>query len=384
VSTQLSTAAFTAALDRQDRTFERAFSVLRQGIAERVFPGAAAAVNYRGTLVALKGIGSFTCDAGSPVVTAETIYDLASLTKVMATTTMAMLLYERGIVKLEQPVAESVPEFAGGNRRRRRVTLGMLLAHSSGLPAYARLFERAKNREELVLAACRAPLEAEPGTHAEYSDLGFIVLGEALARLALEPLDEFCRRKIFAPLGMSQTRFCPPAPWKQRIPPTVADRDFRRRRVQGEVHDENASVMHGVAGHAGLFAPAGDVARFAHAMLSGGHPILRPETLRRFTRRQPPGTRALGWDTPTAPSQSGRYFSPESFGHLGYTGTSLWIDPARQLAVTLLTNRTWPNVGASEEIKQVRPRFHDAVVEALEPGGDKPLFTTETQSHGEG
>jgi CubicO group peptidase (beta-lactamase class C family) len=143
---------------------------------------------------------------------------------------------------------------------------------------------------------------------------------------------------------------------------------FRNRIIQGEVQDENASVLGGVAGHAGVFSTAADLAKFAHAQLSGGHPILRPETVALFTRREsaPPGTsRALGWDTPSTPSQSGQHFSPASFGHLGYTGTSLWIDPVRQLSVTLLTNRTWPDC-SNQAIKQVRPQFHDAVVEAVE------------------
>jgi len=166
---------------------------------------------------------------------------------------------------------------------------------------------------------------------------------------------------------MAHTGFCPPATRRAQIPPTVNDRTFRHRVVQGEVHDENASVMGGVAGHAGVFGPAGDVALCAHAILNGGRPILRPETVALFTRPQsnPPGTsRALGWDTPSQPSQSGRYLSPTAFGHLGYTGTSLWIDPELHLAITLLTNRTWPD-HSSQAIKQVRPAFHDAVVQAL-------------------
>jgi CubicO group peptidase (beta-lactamase class C family) len=243
----------------------------------------------------------------------------------------------------------------------------MLLAHSSGVPAYQRLFEKAPARDALLRAAFALPLEADPGTRAEYSDIGFMVLGEALARIAGEALDSFCRREVFGPLGMTQTTFHPPAAWKPKIPPTVDDRYFRRRIVQGEVHDENASVLGGVAGHAGVFAPAADVATFAHAILSGGGPILRSETVAIFTRREntPAGTsRALGWDTPSPPSQSGQYFSSRSFGHLGYTGTSLWIDPEGRFSVTLLTNRTWPDQ-STQGIKQVRPRFHDAVVEAM-------------------
>ncbi|MGH9669496.1 MAG: serine hydrolase domain-containing protein [Terriglobales bacterium] len=341
---------------------------MRQGIAERAFPGASAAVAYHGKLVALAGFGRFTYEPETPAVSADTVFDLASLTKVVATTTMAMLLFERGVLELEAPAAGILPEFRHGEDcRRAQVTLRMLLAHSSGLPGYLRLYQSAEGREAVLAAACSAPLEADPGTRAEYSDIGFIVLGEVLARLADEPLDRFCQREVFGPLGMSTTGFRPPAEWKEGTPPTLDDRVFRRRVVQGEVHDENAFAMGGVAGHAGLFGAARDLATFAHVMLGGGRPILRPETVAQFTHREtsPPGTsRALGWDTPTSPSQSGKHFSPRSFGHLGYTGTSLWLDPERQLSVVLLTNRTWPDC-ASEKIKEVRPAFHDAVVECL-------------------
>jgi len=340
---------------------------LREAFAAKAFPGASAAVTLRGKLVVLAGFGRFTYDAGAPELTADTVFDLASLTKILATTTMAMLLFERGVLELGAPVAAVLSQFRGGDCRRAQVTLRMLLAHSSGLPGYLRLYESAKDREAMLTSACTAPLEADPGVRAEYSDIGFIVLGEALARLADEPLDRFCQREVFGPLGMSTTGFCPPSDWRERIPPTVDDHDFRQRVVQGEVHDENASAMDGVAGHAGLFGAARDLATLAHVLLEGGRPILRAETIALFSRREtsPPGTsRALGWDTPSLPSQSGKHFSPRSYGHLGYTGTSLWLDPERQLSVTLLTNRTWPDRG-SEKIKEVRPRFHDAIVEAL-------------------
>lgn len=351
----------------QDERFARAFSVLREAISQRAFPGCALSILHGGKLVALKSMGRFTYEPSSPAVQADTIFDLASVSKVVATTPMAMLLYERGQLDLEATVASLLPEFAGDDPRRDEVTVRMLLAHSSGLPAYERLFERAQNREELFRAALTMPLAADPGTRAEYSDIGFIILGELLARLADEPLDRFCRREVFGPLGMARTGYCPPAAWRTQIPPTVDDRTFRHRVVQGEVHDENASMLGGVAGHAGVFAPAADIALFAHAMLNGGRPILRPETLALFTHREqsPPGTsRALGWDTPSQPSQSGRHLSPAAFGHLGYTGTSVWIDPELQLAITLLTNRTWPD-HSNQAIKQVRPKFQDSVVEAL-------------------
>ncbi len=230
-------------------------------------------------------------------------------------------------------------------------------------------FSAQKPKEDLLAAAFAVALTADPGTSAEYSDIGFIILGIALERIADESLASFCQREIFGPLGMAQTLFNPPGTWRVAIPPTVDDRTFRNRIIQGEVHDENASVLGGIAGHAGVFATSQDVAIFAHAMLNGGKPLVRPQTLALFTKREtsPSGTsRALGWDTPSAPSQSGKYFSARSFGHLGYTGTSLWIDPERQLSVALLTNRTWPDC-SSQAIKLVRPKFHDAVIEALYP-----------------
>jgi CubicO group peptidase (beta-lactamase class C family) len=363
----------TDAFNAQDDQFQRAFDVLRSGIDQRAFPGAAAGVVHRGKLVALKGLGRFTYAPESPAVNAGAIYDLASVSKVFATTAACMILYERGLFKLDRPVIELLPDFAGSgseqnDAHRQQVTLRMLLAHSSGLPDYLRFFETAHNKDELLRQALQVPLSAAPGARAEYSDIGFILLGEVLERLTHEHLDQFCYREIFARLNLAQTAFSPPLGWKHLIPPTEDDRSFRHRVVQGEVNDDNASVMGGVAGHAGCFSTAHDVSVFAHCLLQGGPPLVRSDTLAIFTRREdfPPGTsRALGWDTPSPPSQSGKYFSSRSYGHLGYTGSSLWIDPDRQLSVTLLTNRTWPDRG-SQSIKQIRPAFHDAVVEALD------------------
>jgi CubicO group peptidase (beta-lactamase class C family) len=355
------------AYELQDTVFASAFATLQKAIAERVFPAASVAITHKGKLVAKKAFGHFTYDPNAPETTPDSIFDLSSITKIVATTSVAMILYELGLLDLDMPVVAMVPEFAADNPRNPEVTIRMLLAHSSGLPAYEKLFLEAENRDELLAAAFATQLTADPGTRTEYSDIGFIILGIALERLAEEPLDSFCRREVFGPLGMLHTAFRPLAAWHDSIPPTVDDRTFRHRIIQGEVHDENASVMGGVAAHAGLFATASDLAIFANAMLEGGRPILRPETLAVFTRREssPPDTsRALGWDTPSSPSQSGKHFSARSFGHLGYTGTSLWIDPDRHLSVTLLTNRTWPDC-ANQAIKQLRPRFHNAVVEAL-------------------
>jgi CubicO group peptidase (beta-lactamase class C family) len=372
------------------------------------------AVTQRGRLVALRALGKFVyqneADGAAKLnlgedfnrqVTPATLFDLASLTKPLATTTMAMLLYERGIVELDAPVVRTIPELASKvDPRHREITFRMLLAHSSGLPAYEKLFLKAHTPHELLHAAFGTPLAADPGSRAEYSDIGFIILGIALERLAGESLDVFCQREIFGRLGMLNTTFNPVTEIRPKIPPTADERDeqsapgapagevrethgtaakarstFRNRIIQGEVQDENASVLGGIAGHAGLFCTAEDVARFAHVMIQcgAGAPsragILRPGTIELFTRREstPAGTtRTLGWDTPSTPSQSGKYFGPRSYGHLGYTGTSLWIDPDRELSVTLLTNRTWPDC-SNQAIKQVRPQFHDAVIETLDP-----------------
>ena len=362
----------SADFEDQESVFAEGFALLKKAIADGAFPCASVAITYCGKLVALKALGRFTYGKDSPPAAVSNIFDLASVSKVVATTSAAMILYERRLLDLEMPVAGALPQFSAGpnvaDSRRQDVTLHDLLAHSSGLPAYERLYLRAKTRDELLAEALAVPLKHDPGTHAEYSDVGFIILGAALEQIADEPLDQFCNREIFIPLGMMHTAFSPPSEWKSRIPPTADDKTLRKRIIQGEVQDENASVMGGVAGHAGVFSTAPDTACFAQAMLHGGAPIVRPETLAVFTRREtfPSETsRALGWDTPSTPSQSGKYFSPSSFGHLGYTGTSLWIDPEQQLSITLLTNRTWPDC-SNQAIKEVRPRFHDAIVKALQ------------------
>ena len=385
------------ATEKQDETFSGAFLVLQEAIKAQAFPAASLAVTLRGNLIALKSMGSFIFEKGAGAssrgsrgggefdsISATTLFDLASLTKPIATTTMAAILYERGQLDLDAPIIGTVPEFrANPDPRRNQVSFRMLLTHSSGLPAYEKLYLKAHSREELLHSAFTTPLTATPGERAEYSDIGFIILAVALERLAEDSLAAFCQRGIFGPLAMSNTTFNPPKEIRKQIPPTADERQessqssvtnpgrvrntFRNRIIQGEVQDENACVLGGVAGHAGLFSNAEDIAKFAHSMLAGGGPILRYETIATFTRREstpPATTRTLGWDTPSNPSQSGKYFGPNSYGHLGYTGTSLWIDPDRQLSITLLTNRTWPDC-ANQDIKQVRPKFHDAIIEAL-------------------
>lgn len=366
------------------RSVPAADAVLQQAIQQHTFPGAAYGVLSHGAVLVNAAIGRFTYEPNAPLVLPETVFDIASVTKVVATTTMAMLLLQRRLLDLDQPITHWLPKFvsdapAAQAGERQRVTVRMLLAHSSGLPAYARLFESCASAESLLDACLRMPLEANPGTRAVYSDIGFILLGVLLERIANEnreaneKLDTFCQREIFTPLGMARTTFLPPAAWKSAIPPTQMDDTLRHRILQGEVQDENCWRMGGISGHAGLFSNVPDLLRFAACMLRGGAPILQPETIHRFTTRDatiPASSRALGWDTPSQPSSSGKYFSAHAAGHLGYTGTSLWLDFDCQLAVVLLTNRTFPGNapdGISKTIQQVRPRFHDALLQSLPP-----------------
>ena len=350
--------------------FAAAFSALDAAIDQRAFPGAAFGVLYRGKVLALAGVGGFTYEDGAPAVAAGTVYDLASLTKVMATTAMAMLLYQRGKLFLDQAVVEVLPDFLAGEGAdgpRARVTLRLLLAHASGLPGYARLFQQFSNRTALLEGCLRLPLVSAPGSQMEYSDPGFILLGRALEIIAGDSLERFCAREVFTPLGMTSTGFCPPIAARSAIPPTEQDTTLRHAVIQGVVQDENCFILGGVAGHAGLFSNALDPLLYAECLLGEREQRFTRDTVELFSTRAglPEGSsRALGWDTPSSPSSSGKYFSSHSAGHLGFAGTSLWIDFERELAVTLLTNRTWPD-RSNQAIRAVRPAFHDAIMQAL-------------------
>lgn len=319
----------------------------------------------------------------------ETIFDLASLTKVMATTTAVMLLVEEGSLALDDPVAKVLPTFA--EREKEGVTLRHLLTHSSGLKPWRAfheaILERERKKGEQILGTpaaaqwvvdsiCRSGLVHEPGAAAVYGDLDFIVLGAVVEAVSHQPLDVFCRERVFGPLGLRHTGFVPLA---RAEAPEALRRGFaatencpwRERILWGEVHDPNASAMGGVAGHAGLFAPADDVMRFAQTLLDVWHgrsDAWPRERLREFLQRQdlPPGSDwALGWDTPSAGrSSSGSHFSPSSVGHLGFTGTSLWIDLEREAIVVMLTNRV--HLIAKKSRFTLRPRVHDLIREAFE------------------
>ncbi len=353
--------------------FASAYRVLGEAIEARAFPGCAFGVLAGGETVLQDALGRFTYEARSPAVTAETRFDIASLTKVVGTTAAVMLLVQRGQIDLETPLGEILPAFLAGRAPAdlaRFVTLRHLLAHNSGLPGYVELFRHASTAEALMRACLALPLEAAPGTRAEYSDPGFILLGKALEALMHEPLDSWLTREVFDPLNMFATGFCPTPAERGAIPPTEVDTWFRHRLIQGEVQDESAWVLGGVAGHSGLFSKVPDLLRFAKAIQLCRFPGPKPEgaeLLNRFTQRQEPvgSERALGWDTPSPnASSAGKHFSSHSIGHLGFSGTSLWIDLDAGVAIVLLTNRTWPD-RKNQLIREVRPTFHDAVREAL-------------------
>ena len=363
----------TRAIPGQQR-FPEAYAVLQEAIAQRAFPGCAFGLLQHGQVILQDALGCFTYEETAPAVAAETIYDVASLTKVACTTAAAMLLHERGLLDIEMPLADLLPGFVIGRanmqwatRWARSVTIRHLLAHSSGLPGYVPLFETAADARGVLRGCLELPIEVEPGTRAVYSDPGFILLGKALEIILHEPLAAWTSREVFAPLEMRASLFCPPVNLRASIPPTEEDTEFRRRRIQGEVQDEHAFLLKGAAGHAGLFSNVPDLLRFAGEMLAPR--LFQPATIELFAQRQPPegSSRALGWDTPSPESSSaGTIFSANSIGHLGYSGCSLWIDRDAGIAVVLLTNRTWPK-RESQQIRAVRPAFHNALRRALQP-----------------
>ncbi len=351
---------------------EEVDAVLEGFVEQGAFPGGVLAVGYKGTLAYLKPFGRLSYDEGAPEVTAATIYDLASLTKVVATTAMAMILVDEGALDLDKPVVDYLPLFVGPGKEK--VTVRQLLTHSSGMVAYGDLYNEISGKKAYLERILAMDLEYEPGTRSVYSDYGMILLGEILERVAGLPMGAFLEERVYGPLGMTDTGFLPADALRERIAPTEDD-PWRGYRVRGEVHDENAHAMGGVAPHAGLFSTATDLARFLQMILNGGvfehQRIVSRQIVEEWTRRAgvPDSDRATGWDTKSAEkSSAGNYFSPNSFGHLGYTGTSMWVDPERRLFVILLTNRVHPT-RENNLIRQARPAVADAVIKAL----DAPL-----------
>ena len=347
--------------------------LLEKGVEERAFPGGVLAVGHRGRL-AVYASGKLSYAAGAAKVGADTIYDTASLTKPVVTTTLAAMLYEQGQLDLNAPVGRYLPEWLRGAsvEQRARVTVAHLLAHASGLPAHEDYFLKSKGRAEILACASAQPLSYEPGSKTIYSDIGFILLGAIIESLTGRGLDELAEERIFALLGMTDTMFRPPKSLRARIAPTERSAP-RRQFVCGEVHDENAVAMGGAAGHAGMFSTGPDLAIFCQMLLNGGiyghQRILRRKTVEEFTTANPlaANTRTLGWNVPTERSSSGSYFSKQSIGHTGFTGTSIWIDPAKELFVVLLTNAARVHANSEEDlIRRVQPAVHNSIVECLD------------------
>jgi CubicO group peptidase (beta-lactamase class C family) len=341
-------------------------------------------VSYRGARY-LYGTGKLALGAlGRP--DGHSIYDLASLTKVIATTTLAMIAVSEGRLDLDAPVQRYLPEFRGPDKER--VTIRHLLTHSSGLPAGRPTWLQSPDRDSALRLVNGTRLDTVPGARMVYSDLGAIVLGEVLQRVLRGRLDALARSQIFEPLHLSSTEYRPAASLITRIAATEYDSTWRKRMIRGQVHDENAAWLGGVAGHAGLFGSTLDLLTFGEWLLQtvgrpdgraasgsrmsggslpSGRLAVLPSVARDFTRRQelvPGSSRALGWDTPSSGSSAGHRLSPESFGHTGFTGTSIWMDPTRQLVVVLLTNRVHPTRN-NPRIGPLRVLVADRVVELL-------------------
>ncbi len=379
-------AGFPEAVGMRSAQISRIDSLLRGAIEERAFPGAAVSVGRGQTIAKLDGYGYFTYEARRPV-RPQSVFDMASLTKVIVTTTAAMQLYEAGRLSLDAPVARYLPDFA--QNAKGEVTIRQLLTHSAGLVPFRPFYQDERIAAQQDTAAWRAAviekimaekLQYEPGTESRYSDLGFITLGLVIEKISGQPLADYAEEHIFEPLGMTRTGFRPIGKTDSTIVPTERDDVFRQRLVQGEVHDEAAFLLGGAAGHAGLFSTAEDLSLFASMLVSGGRiygrQFLQPETIRLFTAKAEDlgGTRALGWDTKSAEgySSAGQHFGMQSFGHTGFTGTSLWIDPEADLFVILLTNRVYPTRENRGHIP-IRPQVADLAFEAV-AGPPEPLL----------
>lgn len=352
-------------------------SLAAAAIADSAAPAIAIAVGRYGRLVHLRGYGRVDWVPGASLVDADsTLFDLASVTKVVATTTAAAILEDEGRLNLDRPVRDYLPEL--DDPAKAGITVRMLLTHRGGFEAFAPLYREFRGRIAYLRQINARPLAYPPGTKTVYSDWDMVLMQLVIERITGEPLDGFTQRRVFAPLGMRETRFNPAPTLRQRTAATEVDPV--RGLIWGSVHDPNAFALGGVAGHAGLFSTARDVAVFAQMMLSGGEyggaRILRPQTVARWTAPQNDrSSRALGWDTPSGRSSAGRFFGPRSFGHTGYTGTSLWMDPERGLFVVVLTNRVNPT---SENQKHIalRRAIADAAQQAVL---DAPLIDWEVR-----
>jgi CubicO group peptidase (beta-lactamase class C family) len=347
-------------------------SILDAAIRDSAFPGAIAVVGTADGVVLQRSAGRIDW-SDSPSPDAATLWDLASLTKVIGLTSAMMLLVERGVVDLDAPVQRYLTEWHGPGKER--VTIRHLLTHSSGLPAWRPLYKEADSPAAALTLAMSTGLDTLPGVRMVYSDIGAILLGQVVVRASGRPFEEFLRDEVFGPLDMRETLFRPPVHLLDRTAPTEVD-PWRGRHLRGEVHDENAFALGGVSSHAGLFSTAGDLVRIARMYLGRGviegRRFLAAETIDRFTALQDPALshRALGWEKPNGDNSAGRMMSPRAFGHTGFTGTSIWMDPEGGLFVLLLTNRVNPT-RERRQISRVRTAVADAAMGAVLNGNGR-------------
>lgn len=341
--------------------------LMRRLVENGCFPGAVLLVARHGRVALRRSYGFAQLLPEKRPMTLDTVFDLASLTKVVATAPVALKLVERGELSLDDPLSMYFPPFGEGVKAR--VRIWHLLTHTSGLPAHLPLYSLALKRGEVYSYLSGVGLEYEPGTRVVYSDLGFILLGGVIEMVAGKTLNEVAEELVFRPLGMRETTFNPEGDLKERAAATEHCK-LRGRILRGEVHDENAWFMGGVAGHAGLFSTAMDLAAYAQMWLSGGFfgaRILSPITVKLATRNHTQGLnerRGLGWALNGGPCSCGDLMSDEAYGHTGFTGTSLWIDPTYDLFVLLLTNRIHPT-RESSCIVRARRLVHNAVVSSI-------------------
>lgn len=343
--------------------FATTIAYLDSAIAGGAAPGAVLGISYRGNWF-IHGTGRLGID-DSTRPDAATVYDLASLTKVIGLTTALMMAVDSAIIALDSPVQHYVPAFAGRNKQR--VTVRMLLSHASGLPDWRPLYKETGTRADAFALADTTALDTLPGTRFKYSDLGAIVLTQAVEAVYHRRLDSLLAERIFVPLGMTSSRYLPPDSWLARVAPTEND-PWRGRVLRGEVHDENAARLDGVSGHAGLFSTTADLLHFGDWLLAASRsgstdPHIAAKTVAAFLTIQniPAGSsRALGWDTPPGPGSSAT-LAPTSFGHTGFTGTSIWIDPTRDLVIVLLSNRVHPS-RENNRMSAVRRGVADRVI----------------------
>ena len=356
-----------AATDPENR-FGALENLLERSVADGVFPGASIAVLYRNDAVFHKAFGRQTYDVRSLPADTSTIYDLASLNKPIVTTSIIMQLSERDSLDIDNPVSHYVAEFSRNGKET--VTIRNLLLHNSGLIAHRFFIKTCRTPEEVTEAIYNESPRYPPGSKTTYSDLGFITLGKIIERVTGKTLEENFRGRFSVPLGMQSTLFNPAGSILPGIAPTEKDTLWTLKMPRPLVHDHNAALLGGAAGHAGLFSTTGDLLVFVRMIMQqgsyNGTRFFHPSTVRRFTTRPAGMPRALGWDLRSlnGRSSSGKYFSAGSFGHLGYTGTSIWIDPEKELAVIALTNRVHPS-SANTKIRKFRPLLHDTVIECL-------------------